>query len=140
MNGKPQFLFGLNKKRKQQDNDRYSIHKHQTGRKRVWLRLSLFSPSFSSPDLSFRTGVGEPAWAEYKSNCVVSLLDNHFSAAIYMDIFFNVNVIRKYKQGSNLTQNHPRKTRIKKQVQLKKPEKPVAMVKKSDGGLVTIGV
>lgn len=95
-------------KHKQQDNDCYSIHKHQTGRNPTWLRLPLPSPYFSFPDLSFRSGVCEPAWAEYKSNCVVSLLDNHFCAAIYMDIFFNVNVIRKYKQGSNLAQNPPK--------------------------------
>lgn len=30
-----------------------------------------------------------------------------------MDIFFNVNVIRKYKQGSNLAQNHPKENKNK---------------------------
>ena len=113
---KNQFLFGLNKKHKQQDNDCYSIHKHQTGRNPTRLRLSLSSPYFSFPDLSFRTGVWEPACAEYKSNWVVCLIII-FSPAIYMEIFFNVNVIRKYKQGSNLAQNHPKENKNKETTQ-----------------------
>lgn len=45
------------------------------------------------------------------------MLDNHFSPAIYMEIFFNVNVIRKYKQGSNLAQNHPKENKNKETTQ-----------------------
>ena len=70
-----------------------------------------------SPGLEREEGIRSSILKMLGLGVLGCMLDNHFSPAIYMEIFFNVNVIRKYKQGSNLAQNHPKENKNKETTQ-----------------------